>query len=325
MALYSLFFIQKRTIMQARKNHLLSILLFIANGLFAQDFQLAGIEYANYAQAKIKDSPTNQTIAFQEWSFFGKLPIKFKNQKTILMNTLRYGLVQPTISNSPLFAEANTQKNLHTATLSLMLIQKMGEKWTLIAGLTPTFASDFEEKLSSDDVLMQGVLLASKKLNDKWSLGGGVVYTTQLGDPRFLPAVQLSYRRDKHLVKVLLPSYVNYLYTVDKSEKWRLGFRLATNGGNFNINNQDFRQGIPNPINKIIQSRVNMGAVIHHRLTKTILFEAYGGISAARKYKLATTSKTYFNYPSENGGFFNLGLFLTPPAKTTERSEADNI
>jgi hypothetical protein len=311
--------------MQATKSHLLLVLLLITSGLCAQNFQLAGIDYSNYAPAKITNSPTNQAIAFQELSVFAKLPVKFKNAKTILINTLRYGLVQPTITNSPLFLESNTKKNLHSVSLSLTLVQRMGKKWTLIAGLTPTLASDFEEKFSRDDILMQGVLLASKKLNDKWSVGGGVVYTTQLGDPRFLPAVQLSYHSNKHLVKILLPSFISYLYTVDKEEKWHLGLRLATNGGNFNINNQDFRQGIPNPINKIIQSKVNMGAVINYQLTKTILLEAHGGISAARKYKLQAASKDIYSYPSENGGFFHLGIFLTPPAKTRDNNTADNF
>jgi Domain of unknown function (DUF6268) len=310
--------------MQASKKHLFFVLLLTANGLFAQKFQLTGIGYSNYANAKIKNSPTNQAIEFQEFSFFAKLPIKFKNPKTVLLNTLRYGFVQPNIHNSPLFVAAEKKKNLHNVSLSMMLIQNLGKNWSLIAELTPTLASDFEDKLSGDDVLLQSALLASKKLNDKWSLGGGLVYTTQLGDPRFLPALQLRYLHKKHFVNVLLPSFANYLYTLDNAKKWHLGFRLTTNGGNFNVNNQGFTQVIPNSINKLIHSRVNMGAVINIQLTKTILLEANGGISAARKYKFKDTSKRFYTYNSENGGFFNVGLILTPPPKAAEDIKVDN-
>jgi hypothetical protein len=306
--------------MQTRKKHLLFVFLLTANGLFAQKFQLSGIGYTNYANAKIKSSPTNQAIEFEEFSFFANLPIKFKNKKTVLLNTLRYGFVQPTIHNSPLFVAADKRKNLHNVTLSMMLVQKMGKNWSLIAGLTPTLASDFEDKLSGDDLLIQSVLVASKKLNDTWTLGGGLVYTTQLGDPRFLPAIQLRYLRKKHFINVLLPTFANYLYTVDNAEKWHLGFRLATNGGNFNVNNQGFTQVIPNSINKLIHSRVNLGAVINYQLTKTILLEANGGISAARKYKFKDDAKRFYTYKSENGGFFNVGLILTPQLKKTEDS-----
>jgi hypothetical protein len=291
-----------------------------SNQLSAQNFQLAGLGYSNYAKTEIKDSPTKQEIAFQEFSVFAKLPIKFKNQKTIVMNTLRYGFVQPTTYNSPLFLAVKTQKNLHSISFSSMFVQKFGQKWTFIVGLTPTLASDFKQKLNSDDFLIQGLLLASKKTKDKWTLGGGLVYTTQLGDPKFLPAIQLRYLNGRHFFNVLLPSFVNYLYKFEKQEKLRLGIRLATNGGNFNVNNQDFTQVIPNSIHKIIYSRVNMGAIFNYQLTKTILIEGFGGISAARKFKLKDASNIFRKYDAANGGFFSLGILLTPPTKSTEGS-----
>jgi Domain of unknown function (DUF6268) len=301
--------------MRALKKLLFIAVLLRVNGLFAQNFQLAGIGYSNFAKTKIKDSPTSQAVEFQELSFFAKLPIKFKNQKTVLMNTLQYGLVQPTAHNSPLFAAAETTKNLHSVSLSLMLVQKMGRDWTLIAALMPTLASDFEKALSGDDLLMQGSILVSKKLNETWTLGGGAIYTAQLGDPRFLPAVQLRYLHNKHFINVLLPSFANYLYSIDKSEKWHVGFRLATNGGNFNVNNPDFTKVIPNSINNAIQSRINLGAVVNFQLTKNILLEANGGISVARKYRFEDTAKRVFTYNSDNGGFVNIGILLTQPPK----------
>ncbi len=295
------------------------ILLFISsNCLFAQTFQLAGLGYARYAKTSIVDSPTEQEVEFQEYSFFAKLPLRFKNPKTVLMTTLRYGLVQPTAHNSPLFVEAQTRKNLHSITMSPTLVQSIGEKWKLIAAVTPTLASDFGEKLSGDDLLFQGFLLASVQCNAEWSLGGGLIYTTQLGEPRFLPAVQLRYVKSRHFFSMLLPSNINYLYQLDQKEKLRLGLRLATNGGNYNVNNQGYTAVIPNSINKILFSRLQMGALVHCQLTKTILLEAFGGISAARKFKLEGEAKQLVRYNSGNGGFFSLGIYFTPPAKAEE-------
>lgn len=294
------------------------LLLLSTTGLFAQKFQLAGIGYAHYAKTPIIDSPTSQEVEFQEFSFFAKLPVRFKNRKTILMTTLRYGLVQPAAHNSPLFVEAQTRKSLHSITLSPMLVQNLGEKWKLIAAVTPTLASDFGEKLSGDDLLFQGILLASAKWNEKWTMGGGLIYTTQLGAPRFLPALQLRYVKNKHFFNMLLPSHISYLCQVDRKEKLHLGLRLATNGGNYNVSNRDYTAVIPNSINKILYSRVQMGALVHFQLTETILMEAFGGISAARKFKLEGASQPVFKYNSGNGGFFNLSLFFTPPSKAEE-------
>jgi hypothetical protein len=305
------------------RNFLFILFLIISNQLSAQNFQLAGIGYSNYAKTAITDSPVNQAIEFQELSFFAKLPIKLKNPKTVLLNNFRYGLVQATTYNSPLFLNVKNQKNLHSLSLSMIVKHNLGNHWAIIGGFTPTLAADLEEKLSGDDFLFQGFLLASKKQNDQWSWGGGLIYTTQFGDPRFLPALQLRYLHNQHFINVLLPSFVNYLYKFKKQEKLRIGFRLATNGGNFNVNNQDFTQVIPNTINKILVSRANMGAVINYQLTKSILFELCGGISAARKYKLVNVNNVTYKYNSEKGGFFNIGLILTPPFKDTENSNID--
>jgi hypothetical protein len=301
--------------MQTIKTLLLLSLALTANALLAQGFQLAGINYSHHLSTKVVDSPTGAELESKVVSAFVRLPVKFKNQKTVLMNTLRYANVQQIAHNSPLFKEKRRNNNLHLISLSPMLVQPLGGKWTLLAGITPTLASDLKEGLSSDDFLLQASLLASAKLNDKWTLGGGAVYTTQFGDPRFLPALQLRYRKHKHFINVLLPSYVNYLYRVGEQEKLRLGLRLETNGGNFNVLNSDYTEVIPNNINKIIYSRVNMGPVVNFHVTEAIMLEAFGGLGAARKFKLKGTDNKVFKADAESGGFFNIGVILTAPSK----------
>ena len=296
-------------------NITLSCILFLLNGsgLFAQTFQLAGMEYTNHLKSAIKSSSTNQQMESHVTGFFINMPIKFKNKKTVLLNTLRYGSVQQISYNSPLFLNAKNQKHLHTISLSPMLMQKMGKKWTLIAALTPTLATDFEAKLNSRDLLLQGTLLASAKLHEQWTLGGGLIYTAQLGEPRFLPAVQLRYLKNKHFFNILLPSYVQYLYQPDKKKKWRTGLRWETTGGNFKVANSSFVQIFPTPIHRVIASRMNMGPIIKLQITKIIQLEAFGGMSFGRKFKLQDAMKYNYNFNSESGGFFNLGVILTAP------------
>lgn len=301
--------------MQTIKTLLLLSLALTANALFAQGFQLAGVNYSHHLSTKVEDSPTGAELESKVASAFVRLPVKFKNQKTVLLNTLRYANVQQISHHSQLFLADKHTSNLHLISYSPMLIHSLGGKWKLLAGITPTLASDLKEGLSSDDFLLQASLLASAKLNDYWTLGGGAVYTTQFGDPRFLPAVQLRYRKDKHFINVLLPSHVNYLYRVGQAEKLRLGIRLETNGGNFNVINSDYTEAIPNTINKIIYSRVNMGAVVNFQVTETILLEAFGGLGAARKFKLRDEMDKVFKANAENGGFFNIGVILTAPSK----------
>jgi hypothetical protein len=300
--------------MQFRKNILLLVLFQSFCGLSAQNFQLAGLNFSQFSKSEVKNSPSNQQVKFQEINFFLKIPVKFKNNKTILMNTFRYGMVSATAFDSPLFSDSEFNKNLHSVAYSPILIHKISEKWMLAGTITPTLASDFGEKLSGDDLLFQGMLLALAKPNDKITTGGGVVYTTQLGAPRFLPLAQFRFYDGRHFLNIFLPTSINYSYAIGEAKKWRVGVRAATNGGNFNVDNRDFTEIIPNSINKLLYSRVNLGPVINCQLTDKILMEASGGVSAGRKYKFEDASKNYFNYNSENSPFFNIGIFLTNPA-----------
>ena len=314
---------EKTNTMQFLINTLSLLLLLSSSGLFAQQFQLVGINYSHHAKTRVEDSPTGAELESRVVGAFVRLPVKFKNQKTLLVNTLRYAMVQQISYNSPLFVDAKTIKDQHLISFSPMLIHSLGNKWSILAGFTPTLASDLEEKLSSDDFLLQSFLLASEKLNHKWTLGGGLVYTTQFGDPRFLPAIQLRYLHNRHFVNVLLPSHISYLYRVGEPKKLRLGIRLEMNGGNFNVNNRDYTEVFPNTINKIIYSRTNMGAVVNFQLTETILLEAFGGLGGARKFKLRDESNQVFRANAENGGFFNLGIVLTAPSKAGEVGSID--
>ncbi|MBP8239343.1 MAG: hypothetical protein KAX50_05260, partial [Saprospiraceae bacterium] len=112
--------------------------LLSANSLFSQNFQWAGINYSHHAKTKVEDSPTGAELESRALGAFVKLPVKFKNQKTVLMNTLRFAEVRQISYNSPLFVDAKSQKDLYLLSISPMLIHSLGKKWSIIAGVTPT-------------------------------------------------------------------------------------------------------------------------------------------------------------------------------------------
>jgi hypothetical protein len=125
----------------------------------------------------------------------------------------------------------------------------------------------------------------------------------------------MCYLSNRNFVNVLFPSSINYLYRLGRPEKLSLGIGPETNGGNFNVINSEYTEVLPNTINKLIYSRVNMGGIVNVQLTETIQIEAFGGLGAARKFKLKDSSNMIFRADAEKGGFFNLGIILTVPAK----------
>ena len=299
-----------------------TILFFSTTFSKAQELKLAGIEYFNYPKSQINDALKSNDVSFQEFGAFINIPLQLKNKKTVLINGFRYASVRATTHNASLFS--SNEKNLQKIAYSLNFVHKWNEKWLIIAGVSPTLASDFKEKISSDDLIFQGNFLVSKKVSMQFTIGGGLIYTTQLGKPRLLPALQVQYQTDKHQLTALLPSFLSYHYKVGKNEKLRIGFRTALNGGNFNVSAQGFPGTVSSPINKVIYSRANLGPVINYQLTKIIQFEAFGGISGARKYRLEDSDQADYKYDSKTSAFFNIGFAITPQKKKVDTSPAGN-
>jgi Domain of unknown function (DUF6268) len=308
------------------KNALLFLLLLVMwTQISAQSFQIAGVSYAKHFKSGVKDATTaSQQLELQDRSVFLKLPIQLKNEKTVLLPSVRYTLTQPTLHNSPLFVERKKQKDLKVITFSAVVSHKMSAKWTLMAALTPTWASDFVDDYSDKDLLMQGALLAFCKLNDTWTVGGGAIRTTQLGDPRFLPALQLRYHKQRHTFNMLLPSFARYMYQLDAQNKWHIGARFGTNGGNFNVSTTEFDDNSQLWADRALIGRVNLGGLLQYQVHKNLLLEAHCGVSASRNFRLQLASGDLQTYEAANGGYIYFGAILTVPTKDTAANNLDN-
>jgi len=286
------------------------ILLLFLNNTYSQDFKLAGIHYANYPKAAIKDISGNQETSFNEFGVFINFPKKLKNDKTALINGIGYGFVEATMYNFPTLPTSEYQKKLQVFYYQLMLLHKWNEKWSLLVNLKPTIASDFEQKLSSDDLFIQGAVIATKTMNNKFKIGGGVVSSTRWGSPRVLPVVNMHYKYNKHNLNALLPLNLIYTYSLLPEEKLKLGVKYARNGANFNIYASDLAE-----IDKINYSRANVGILANYQLTKILRLEAYGGVSTRRIYRLVDFDKNMYDYDSNAAPFFSIGIVLVSPKR----------
>ena len=275
---------------------------------YAQDFKLAGIKYANYPKSEIKNDSGNQEISFQEFGAFVNFPKKLKNDKTVLVNGFGYGFVEASFDN-PLFWFDDNNKKLQMFYYQITLLHQWNEKWNLLVNLKPTLASDFEAKLSSDDFIFQGAVTATRKLSSTFKIGGGLAYGARLGSPRLIPLVNLQYKKNRHEINALFPINANYTYSLLPSNKLELGVKYNLNGGNFNVYSED------NSIDEINYSRVNFGVLSNYQLTKILRLEAFGGLSAGRKYSLIDTDDTTYDVDSESAPFFSVGIVLVPPKR----------
>jgi hypothetical protein len=285
----------------------ISALLFVSN-VYSQDFKLARVQYANYPKSVIKNGSGNQETSFQEFGAFVNLPKMFNNDSTALINGVGYGFVEATMHNFPSLPSSEYNKKLQLFYYQVTLIHKWNKKWTLLASLKPTIASDFVEKLSSNDLVFQGTIMVVKNMNDKLKLGVGVLNSTRWGPPIVLPTVSLNYKYKKHQFNAHLPISLKYTYSLLPKEKLKIGVKYARNGANFNISNAKMPE-----IDKLNYSRANIGLFASYQLTRMLRLEARGGVSTGRIYRLVDDDRNVLDFDSKAAPFFNIGISLIPP------------
>jgi hypothetical protein len=282
--------------------------LALYNTMNAQDFKLAGIKYANYQKSQIKNDSETQKILFQEFGAFINFPKRLKNNKSVLVNGFGYGFVEASFDND-LVQFRESDKKLQQFYYQLMLLHQLNEEWNIVLNLNPSLASDFEAKLSADDFIFQGVVVATRKLSSSFKLGGGLAYSARLGSPRLIPVVNLQYKKTRYEINALLPIKAKYTYSLLPSDKLDFGLKYNLNGANFNV------YSIDNNIDKINYSRANFGVVAQYQLTNMLRLEAFGGLSAGRTYSIIDSDNTTYDFDSESAPFFNIGIALAPPKR----------
>lgn len=275
----------------------------------AQDLKLAGIEYLSYPKVKFKDDASGNQAAFNEAGAFISFPKLLQDKKTILVNGIQYGMVQTSIYNDAL--SSKNEMTFHKVSYSFTYIRRFNEKWTFIGRLSPTLASDFEDKLSWHDFILQGNAMITKKFNENVVGGAGLIYTMRFGKPLLFPSIQYQYKKDSHALNIYLPIFVNYTYQTGPENKVGLGFRATVNGANFNASSKNFSSDTE--MDRFNYARANIGPFVNYQLTKTLLIEASGGLSTMRMYQFEDLEGSKHKYDSESGGFFNIGIVLLPP------------
>jgi hypothetical protein len=249
----------------------------------------------------------------QEFGAFLNFPLTLQKDRTILINGLTYAQLKSASYNLEILNNNDNKNDVYTITYGLTLYHKLNQTWNILLNVKPTLASDFEEKLSSDDFLVQGAALAIKDFSDNFNLGGGLIFTTQYGVPFLLPSLQLYYKFDKHDFRAFLPSNIIYLYRFGHSESLKMGFRAAFNGGYFNVTSNQEVNVTAGSIDKIIYSRLNIGPIINYELTNKIQIDFWGGYTTARKYRFTDFDENEYILDLNGGPFFRVGIYIVSP------------
>lgn len=292
------------------------ILLFGIN-LFAQDFELIKIQFANYLPQTIEESSADGEIGFFEWGVQVAIPHTFKkNKKTVLIYKIGYGNLRVEAEGySTVGGKVEAERNYHTISCNLGLVQTLNPNWRLVVNFVPTLASDFGENLSGNDLLYQANALAVNTKNEKLKYGFGLAYTTRFGRQLLIPMGLFKYNTRKVELDIVLPNKLNMM--VKTSTKiFSYGLKAGLNGGVFN--NTTEVPTTSNTIDEVGYSRFIIGPAITLRLKDAINIHLHGGMAVGRRLEFVDVNEEIIDRTPEAAPFFGVGLSFAPKNKNPE-------
>jgi uncharacterized protein DUF6268 len=168
----------------------------------------------------------------------------------------------------------------HAVKYNLMIMRTLSEKWSFLAFITPGLASDFRSKLSTDDFTIEAALVFVYKFSEKFSLGGGLAYSRQFGEPMPLPVIALDWNNGSNMrARAILPSNLEFWYMMSK--RFELGLVLSGDGNEYH--GDPDRYGGDNP--KLKYSVFTMGPSLKYRFTKTFSLNLDAGYVLGRTFE----------------------------------------
>ena len=208
-------------------------------------------------------------------------PLSFAEGKTLLRNQISYSRIGFNWEN---YASAMGPRidQAHSIQYTAFLLQTLTERWTLVMVVTPGLASDFEGKISTDDITFDGVIGAMRAFGEKknFTLGSGLAYTRDFGTPIPFPFIYIDWDITSKLnANGLLPQYLDITYKLHPVID--IGILASVNGNRYHGDPDKFIAD--NPQMKYSLGTVGPKAQVH--ITKWLHINVEGGYTLLRNFE----------------------------------------
>jgi len=268
--------------MNAKTLLVASFLLSVTSAAQAQvSDALASTSFEYFPSAK--NDATGERLRLNVLRVAAGVPIPVA-KRTTLLAAASYEMLDVHPSDSASF-------QLHAPKLTVGVIQGFSERWGMMAFGDVGFASDFSDKVSSEDALLSVTAIGTYKLSQSFTVGLGGVYDRRTGKLAPLPAMLLSWRiSERARVRGFVPAHVTAEY---RTTDWLdLGIRASFDGNRFHLGEEKF--GVPKL--QLAYSNLELGPKVTFNLSDWIHFDVYAAGAVYRRYELFHDDESYAKY-----------------------------
>ena len=262
-------------------------------------FPLLNTNYNIYPQTVITTPNGDQKIKITEWKNSIFIPTPLKNKKTTLLNKLDYNCLN--------FESNQLLEKYHLIKYRFIVVQKLKNYWSYALGVSPTLASDFNEKISSNDFNYEANAVMFKRVNPYLKLGLGTTYTTVFGKGIFVPIINVVYKKNKWLTNIYIPQSIVQSYQINAKSNIALAANLTVNL--YNVRFEEFLDA--SKYDKILYSHINLGPRYQHKLFDDLYLYLSGGISIRNLLEVQNQNfEVQQIYNVKNSAYLQIGLQL---------------
>lgn len=219
-----------------------------------QKYNVFDLQYTAYSPTQFEETSFPGTIQLSYLEGKLQFPIRLADSNTILNHAVSFSFSSlfPSLSNS--IPEYNTAGRFFSISYEFAYVRKMKRTWTFVSTIKPSLASDFRNSLVSEDFLLQGSLLFSKRKNVSTKYGAGISYNTKFGQGIIVPIILFQRKKLSWETDLLLPVYASQWYHLRRS---KIGASMRLTGNSYNY---DFPSALGYQLDKLSFSKINASA-----------------------------------------------------------------
>ncbi|KAA3608846.1 MAG: hypothetical protein D8M58_19110 [Calditrichaeota bacterium] len=254
----------------------LQILIFL---LFTTQISVAQISasYDLTPYSPLEKTDAEMRISNINLNFGIPLPL---SETTFTSHEFSYNRFDMDYRNWNKAVDGNTIENATAIKYNFMVMLQMSDKWSFLGFITPGLASDFEADISTDDMTFEAVAVFIRKHSETLSMGYGLAYSRQFGEPFPLPVIAMEWNNGANLsASIILPAFAELWYKINN--KFDVGFILGGDGNQYHGDPDIY--GGSNP--KLDFSVMNVGPSFKYHTNDWLTFNIDAGYTAFRLFE----------------------------------------
>jgi hypothetical protein len=289
----------------------------LAHGQVAE-LKPARIEYEYYPSAGVRGGSAglqNGEARFQSARASFALPTPL-GTSSLLIPGVRYQVLD--VGSDGAAAQSGTKpiEALHSMQLSLGMLQRLSDDWSLFGQVGGGLAGDLSGELASDDWVVSAQLLTLWALDDGFTLGAGIGYDRRTGQVAPLPLLALRWEpRPDLLLRGVVPQFLSVRYRA--AEPLTLALDSGLEGERYHLS----EESVALAHGEVAYSVIKLGPSVTFHWTKWLHSRVQGGLALHRRFELYLEDHSQGDLDVGTGPFAGVELWIGPSGWSSDVTE----